>query len=529
MTKLDSSEQPGQDKQDGPDDIVDLLVVGGGINGAGVARDAAGRGLSVILCEKDDLASHTSSSSTKLIHGGLRYLELYDFKLVRHALKEREILLKNASHIIWPMRFILPHHRALRPRWLIRLGLFLYDHLSRLNLLPGSHSVNLKQHPAGKLLQEKYSHGFEYSDCWVQDARLVVLNALDARQRGAEILTRTNCVSLDRDAECWLATLVGHDGQTRRVRARGLVNASGPWVDRVADMIHNADSSHGVRLVKGSHIIVRSMFDHDYPYIFQNSDGRVMFAIPFESKFTLIGTTDIEIEDDPGNVAISDEEITYLCENANQYFKQQISATDVVHSYSGVRPLFDDAAENASKTTRDYVLHLDSDGPPVVSIYGGKITTYRRLAEDVLEILTDPLSIDASAWTAGSVLPGGDIDGADYDNFVQHCNTRYAWADKSLVARLARNYGTRIDDILHQARDMEDLGRHFGCGLYQCEVDYLVNTEMARTTEDILVRRTRLGMHGGDSLGRELDQWFDRVNGITPDETVPGQRGDSNS
>jgi len=503
---------------DSVDSSADLLVIGGGVNGVGVARDAAGRGLSVVLCEKDDIANHTSSSSTKLIHGGLRYLEHFDFKLVRHSLKEREVLLRSAPHIIWPMRFVLPHHRALRPRWLIRIGLYLYDHLSKRQILPGSTSIRLRSHPAGNALQDRFSHGFEYSDCWVQDARLVVLCAIDARQRGAQILTRTRCTSLVREPDDWRATLVQSDGEEGELRVRGIVNAAGPWVDEVSGLVKGSTPTHGVRLVKGSHIIVPSLFDHDYAYIFQNSDDRIMFAIPYESRFTLIGTTDVEVEGDPGAATISDSEIQYLCDNANRYFRSQIRPGDVAFTYSGIRPLFDDAARNASKTTRDYVLRLEADGPPLVSVYGGKITTYRRLAEDVMEMLAPALGVADVPWTMRSSLPGGDMEVDGFEAFRDRCLRHYPWADPAMIGRMARNYGTRIDQVLEGASAEADLGTHFGAGLYLREVQYLIDHEWAASVDDILSRRTKLGLHGGQALRDRLQSWF------TDNRPLPGTR-----
>lgn len=496
---------------------VDLLVVGGGVNGVGVARDAAGRGLSVVLCEQGDLAQYTSSSSTKLIHGGLRYLEYYDFKLVHHSLREREVLLRSAPHIIWPLRFILPHHQALRPRWLIRLGLFLYDHLGKRQLLPGSHGVNLNRHVSGKVLQPEFTHGFEYSDCWVQDARLVVLNAMDARQQGAEIFTRTKCIALKRDTDRWSATLDSSiNGIPNTITARAIVNAAGPWVEQVAALDPGSRSTHGVRLVKGSHIIVPSLFEHDYAYIFQNKDNRIMFAIPYESAFTLIGTTDVEIQSDPGTAAISEAEIDYLCRNANQYFAAKLTPDDVVAHYAGVRPLFDDARENASKTTRDYVIHLNDQGPPIVSIYGGKLTTFRRLSEEVVNMLAPPLGFKQRAWTSTGVLPGGDFPAAHFAGFERECLARFPWCERPLIKRLARNYGTKIDQVIGSAGSMQELGKHFGAGLYLSEVNYLIEHEFAMSSDDILTRRTKLGLHGGEQLSHELENWFSEQSTLDP-------------
>jgi len=350
----------------------DIVVIGGGINGAGIARDAVGRGLSVLLCEKDDLAQHTSSASTKLIHGGLRYLEHYDFMLVRHALQEREVLLKAAPHIIWPLRFILPHHQSLRPRWLIRLGLFLYDHIGGRKLLPKSHSVNLKTHVTGEALKKEFTHAFEYSDCWVQDARLVVLNAMDAAERGCEVRLRTEVTDLVRNDGSWTVHLRDNNTQEKTsVSARAIVNASGPWVEKTLDLDEDHDSRYATRLVKGSHIVVPKLFDHPYTYIFQNADNRIIFAVPYEQDYTLLGTTDMEVGDEPGTVEIEDAEVRYICDAASEYFEKTVNAADVVWAYSGVRPLYDDASANASKVTRDYKLDLDErKGAPVLSVYG---------------------------------------------------------------------------------------------------------------------------------------------------------------
>ena len=476
-------------------EYIDLLVIGGGINGAGIARDASGRGLKVLLCEKDDLAQHTSSSSTKLIHGGLRYLEHYDFALVRHALQEREVLLDMAPHIIWPLRFILPHHKELRPRWLIRLGLFLYDHIGGRKKLPGSNSVNLQNHISGKPLKPEFTHGFEYSDCWVQDARLVVLNAQDASSKGALILTRTECTKLNRASDEWRAELIDRrNGRQFEVRARAVVNAAGPWVEHVLNLDNQTSTEYGVRLVKGSHIVVPRLFDHDYPYIFQNADDRVLFAIPYEKDFTLLGTTDIEIEEDPGSASIDEDEIDYICSAVNRYFTAQISKNDVIWSYSGVRPLFDDAAANASEVTRDYVLQLDDSSAPILSVFGGKITTYRKLSEQVVNMLGPALGNEKAPWTSGSPLPGGDIDNADFSAFLSGCKHRYSWLEECVLVDYARNYGSNIHQLLFSCNSMADLGEDFRGGLYQREVEYLVDNEWAETDDDILWRRTKKGL-----------------------------------
>lgn len=488
---------------------VDVVVIGGGINGAGVARDAAGRGLSVLLCEKDDLAMHTSSSSTKLIHGGLRYLEHYDFKLVRHALQEREVLLRSAPHIIWPLRFILPHHRDLRPRWLIRLGLFLYDHIGGRKLLPASHSVNLRQHVSGAALKSEFVAGFEYSDCWVQDSRLVVLNAMDAAERGASVRVHTECVDLTAEGDEWRVSLRDNEsGKLETVQARSVINASGPWVEATLDLQQQRGSEHGVRLVKGSHVVVEKIFDHDYTYIFQNADGRVLFAVPYEQDYTLLGTTDIEVEGDPGEVQIEQREIEYICDAVSEYFERPVRAQDVVWSYSGVRPLYDDASANASHVTRDYVIHMSKSGPTMISIFGGKITTYRKLSEEVVDMLLPALDQQAPAWTARAHLPGGDIKNADYQSFVDAAQAQYEWLPEALLHEYTRNYGSRIEVLLQGAGSVDDLGTFFGSTLYEAEVRYLVQHEWARCADDILWRRSRRGLRLDADGAAALQRWL---------------------
>ncbi len=491
----------------------DLVVIGGGINGVGIARDAAGRGLSVLLCEKDDLASHTSSASSKLIHGGLRYLEHYDFKLVRHSLIEREILLRSAPHIIWPLRFVLPHHKSLRPRWLIRLGLFIYDHLGGRKILPGSFGIDLNNHVAGKVLKSEFERGFEYSDCWVQDARLVVLNAMSARELGADIVTRTCCVGLDREKDQWKVQIESNDtGQESRVQhvvsAKAVVNAAGPWVEHVDDMNKSVESTHGVRLVKGSHIVVPKLFDHEYVYLFQNADDRIMFAIPFENEYTLLGTTDVEVGEDPSDGVISDQEIQYICEHASQYFRTPVEKDSIVYTYSGVRPLFDDAAKNASKATRDYVLHLNSDGPAIVSVFGGKLTTYRRLSEDVVNLLSQEISIPKPAWSSSTTLPGGDFDPTDFLGLVSKLCSQYSWCPPELIQYYARNYGTLTSSVLGNADSIEALGQHFAGTLYEIEVAYLYKSEWAKSADDILFRRTKVGITFESQARPLLEQWM---------------------
>ncbi|MFK8080017.1 MAG: glycerol-3-phosphate dehydrogenase [Granulosicoccus sp.] len=490
----------------------DLVVIGGGINGAGIARDASGRGLKVLLCEKDDLAQHTSSASTKLVHGGLRYLEHYDFMLVRHALSEREVLLRAAPHIIWPLRFILPHHKALRPRWLIRLGLFLYDHLGGRKLLPASNGVDLTRHVSGKALKQQFSKGFEYSDCWVQDARLVTLNAMDAAARGCDVRVRTECTDIVRGDGQWTVNLQDHfSGQASVVTARAIVNASGPWVEKTLNLDEEHDSRHGVRLVKGSHVVVPKLFDHPYTYIFQNADNRILFAVPYENDFTLLGTTDVEIQAEPGSEKIEDSEIAYICENASEYFKTPISKEQIVWTYSGVRPLYDDASDNASKVTRDYKLDLDTrKGAPILSVYGGKITTFRKLAEQAVDMLKPELEFTSNAWTSSEALPGGDIPDANYDRFLEQSAERYPWLDTVLLNDYCRNYGTRISALLGESASMDELGHHFGGPLYQSEVDYLIEHEWARSAADILWRRSKKGLHTPAGTEQALQQWIEQ-------------------
>jgi len=506
-----SANTENQTSNNAPVAQFDLVVIGGGINGAGIARDAAGRGLSVLLVEKDDLAEHTSSSSTKLIHGGLRYLEHYDFMLVRHALQEREVLLRAAPHIIWPLRFVLPHHKALRPKWLIRMGLFIYDHIGGRKLLPASHSLDLTSHISGEALKSEFSSGFEYSDCWVQDARLVTLNVMDAAERGCDVRTRCECTDLVRAEGQWSVHL--HDKLADNksvVTARAVVNASGPWVEATLDLDEEHDSKHGVRLVKGSHIVVPKLFDHPYTYIFQNADNRVLFAVPYEQDYTLLGTTDVEVNDEPGKQHIDADEIDYICKSVSEYFEKPVSPQSVVWSYAGVRPLYDDASENASKVTRDYKLDLDvRKNAPVLSVYGGKITTFRKLAEQAVDMLRDSLDCSAGEWTADAPLPGGDIANADFDAYLKELKGQYSWLDEHVLYDYARNYGTRIHVVLANTTSMADLGKHFSGPLYQAEVDYLVHNEWARTAEDILWRRSKKGLHTEAGAEAELQDYID--------------------
>lgn len=492
----------------------DLLVVGGGINGAGIARDAAGRGLSVLLCEQDDLASHTSSASTKLIHGGLRYLEYKEFGLVRKALQERETLLRAAPHIMWPLRFVMPHMPNLRPAWLIRIGLFLYDHLAKRELLPGSRGIDMRRHAAGAPLVDSIRRGFVYSDGWVDDARLVVLNALDAKERGAEILTRTKLVSAERRSDEWEARLQQPDGAIRVVRARAIANAAGPWVGGVLHGALGRGAHHSVRLVKGSHIVTRRLFDHDHAYIFQNPDKRIIFAIPYERDFTLIGTTDVEYTSDPARVAIDRDETQYLCDSINRYFKRKISPADVHWTYSGVRPLLEDEnAANASAVTRDYRLEMDDgEGAPLLSVFGGKITTFRKLAEEAGDMLCRALGRDAPAWTAGAPLPGGDIANAKFDAFADAFAKRHRWLPAPLARRYARAYGTRAARVVGNAQSLADLGAEIVPGVFEAELRYLRDTEWATCAQDVLWRRSKLGLHVApgtlDAASAALDAWF---------------------
>ncbi|WP_297508518.1 glycerol-3-phosphate dehydrogenase [uncultured Caulobacter sp.] len=475
----------------------DLLVVGGGVNGAGVARDAAGRGLSVLLVEQNDLASATSSASTKLVHGGLRYLEYYEFRLVREALEERETLLAMAPHIIWPLRFVLPHAHATRPAWLVRLGLFLYDHLGGRRRLPGSRGLDLKGALEGASLRPDYRKAFVYSDCWVDDARLVTLNALDARARGAQIETRTKLVSARRSGASWEALLEPENGPARKVRARAIVNAAGPWVSEVLGGALKVAGGSGTRLIKGSHIVVPRLFEGDHAYMLQNPDRRIVFAIPYEDRFTLVGTTDVAWDAAPGPARISDAEVDYLCESLNRYFTRPTTPDDVVWSYAGVRPLFDDQADDASAVTRDYVLEVDAPegAAPVLSVFGGKITTYRRLADHALDRLATFFPHAGPSWTRGAVLPGGDVPNLDQRALAQALRAEFPFLADDLALRLARSYGTRARRFMAGATSPKDLGEAFGAGLYAAEVDYLVAEEWARTAEDILYRRSKLGLH----------------------------------
>ncbi len=496
------------------DQCFDIAIVGGGINGCGIARDAAGRGWSVILCEKDDLAAGTSSWSTKLIHGGLRYLENYEFRLVREALSEREVLWSIAPHIIRPLRFVLPHRQGLRPAWMLRLGLFLYDHIGGRKRLAGTRTLDLTTDPAGTPLQPgKFRLGFEYSDCRVDDARLVVLNARDAADRGAEICCRTQVERAERSAGLWTIDLRdASSGERRTVQARALVNAAGPWVEDVRSRCAGLPARAHTRLVQGSHIVVRKLFEHDRAYILQNPDGRIVFAIPYERDFTLIGTTDRDFEGDPSKASATPEEVDYLCRAVSESFARSIHADDVVWSYAGVRPLYDDGTSDPKAATRDYVLELDapSDAAAIVSIFGGKITTYRRLAEEVIERLQPylPRAIKPGAWTANSPLPGGDFSVDGVGDLERKIARAYPFLPTDDVSRLAAAYGTRTASILGGSGDLRALGRDFGASLSEAEVRYLVANEWAQTTEDIVWRRSKLGLRLTPPQIQALDQWL---------------------
>ena len=474
-------------------DSYDLLVIGGGINGCGIARDAAGRGLSVVLVEKDDLASHTSSSSSKLIHGGLRYLEHHEFRLVAEALAEREVLLRVARHLVWPARFVMPHVPGLRPRWMIRAGLFLYDHLARRASLPGSRAVRLDAPPYNAGLKPEFKHGFVYSDCRVDDARLVISNAMDARNRGAEILTRTECLGARRQGGMWRATLAGG----REIAARAIVNAAGPWVKRVLNERLGQTSREGIKLVKGSHIVLPKLYPGDHAFILQNDDRRVIFMIPYGELHTLVGTTDVPVEDDPGASQASDAEAEYLCRAVGRYLARPVDPGEIAWRYAGVRPLYDDGTSDPSAVTRDYTLRVDDEAgaAPVLSVYGGKITTYRRLAEHAIGKLAPYFSGMMGDWTAAVPLLGADFSGTLRERSRDDFFERYAAIPQEILRGLFRRHGTLADQVLGDARSLADLGEDFGAGLYAREVDYLVASEWAASADDVLWRRTKAGLH----------------------------------
>lgn len=487
-------------------EVYDLAVVGGGINGVGIAADAAGRGLSVFLCEKDDLAQHTSSASSKLIHGGLRYLEHYEFRLVREALAEREVLLAKAPHIVRPMRFVLPHRPHLRPAWMIRAGLFLYDHLGKREKLPGSRGLKFG---AGSPLKADIARGFEYSDCWVDDARLVVLNAMAAREHGAHVHTRTRCASARRSKGLWHIHLERADGTLLSIRARALVNAAGPWVAKFIKDDLKQKSPYGIRLIQGSHIVVPRLYEGEHAYILQNEDRRIVFAIPYLERFTLIGTTDREYQGDPAKVAISAEETAYLLDVVNRHFKQQIGEKDILRTYSGVRPLCDDESDDPSAVTRDYTLSLEAHPgeAPLLSVFGGKLTTYRKLAESALAQLAPFFPNAKPSWTASQPLPGGEQMNSQAELAEALCN-RFGWLPDSLARRWAGTYGSRTWALLDGVQNLTDLGEHLGSGLYTREVDYLCREEWATGLDDILWRRTKLGLFMTPGQQERLAQYL---------------------
>ncbi len=485
---------------------LDLFIIGGGINGAGIARDAAGRGLHVALCEKGDLAEGTSSRSSKLIHGGLRYLEYYEFRLVREALIEREVLLSIVPHIIRPMRFVLPHSSEQRPVWLLRTGLFLYDHLAGRRTLPATRRIDLRRAPEGEPLRAGLRTAFAYSDCWVDDARLVVLNAMDAHNRGAELLLRHEAVRARREGGFWTISVRAPDGGEQERQAKVLVNAAGPWVDHVLDGVVGLNAAPRARLVKGSHLVVRKFWQGAQAYLLQNDDSRVIFVIPYEGDLCLIGTTDIAYDERPETVAIDDDERDYLLRAVNRYTRSQLRQTDVLHTYSGVRPLYDNRVANPSAVTRDYVFDMDGT-PPVLSVFGGKITTYRKLAEHALRKLAPVLNGLRPTWTASTPLPGGDL-GGNFDTWLEALRGRYHWLPPDLAQHYARLYGTRAEQMLDGATSLQALGCHFGGRLYEREADFLIRTEWAREPEDLLERRTKHYLHMTPDQRDAFGRWM---------------------
>lgn len=486
--------------------IYDLAVIGGGINGVGIAADASGRGLSVFLCEKDDLASHTSSASSKLIHGGLRYLEHKEFRLVREALAEREVLLAKAPHIIRPMRFIMPHRPHLRPAWLIRTGLFFYDHLGKREKLLGSNNVYFKEDSP---LNSAITRGFEYSDCAVDDARLVVLNAMHAREKGAEVVTRTRCLSAQREGQYWVVDLENAQGQFQ-IKAKVLVNAAGPWVAQFIKQDLQLQSPYGIRLIQGSHIIVPKLYEGDKAFIMQNDDRRIVFAIPYLDQYTMIGTTDHEYQGDPAQVKITQEEIDYLIEVSNAHFKKQLTQADIVSTFAGVRPLCDDESDNPSAITRDYTLALSKeadDQAPLLSVFGGKLTTYRKLAESAMQQLKAFFPEMQESWTATEALPGGE-NMQSVAQLIQEIRAQITDVSDALAKRWACAYGSRVWNFLGEVTSVEQLGQHFGQGLYVKEVDYLCTAEWVTTSQDVLWRRSKLGLNFTSSEIERLDAYL---------------------
>ncbi|QJP11111.1 glycerol-3-phosphate dehydrogenase [Pseudomonas multiresinivorans] len=500
-------------------EVYDLAVVGGGINGAGIAADAAGRGMSVFLCEQHDLAAHTSSASSKLIHGGLRYLEHHEFRLVREALAEREVLLAKAPHIVHPLRFVLPHRPHLRPAWMIRAGLFLYDHLGKREKLPASRGVRFG---IDSPLKAEITRGFEYSDCSVDDARLVVLNAMAARENGAHIHPRTRCVSARRSKGLWHLHLERRDGSLYSIRARALVNAAGPWVDRFLREELRQKPPYGIRLIQGSHLIVPRLYDGEHAYILQNEDRRIVFAIPYLRQFTLIGTTDREYQGDPAQISISEAETDYLLNVVNAHFKRQLSRQDILRTFSGVRPLCDDESDDPSAVTRDYTLALDNTPgeAPLLSVFGGKLTTYRKLAEAALEQLAPHFAgVMKASWTASAPLPGGEAMTTVEDLAIQLME-RLRQLDPALARRWASTYGSRIWRLLDGAHNLSELGEHLGAGLYAREVEYLVREEWARDADDILWRRTKLGLFLNAQQQHQLQRYLTHESPALPSASI---------
>ena len=513
--------------------VCDLFVVGGGINGSGIARDAAGRGLSVVVAEMNDLASGTSSASTKLFHGGLRYLEYFEFRLVREALIERETLLRAMPHISWPMRFVLPYSkdmrfegqtptskllnvvmpwmRGRRPAWLIRLGLFLYDNLGGRKILAGTRRFDLRNSPEGVPLKDAFSTAFEYSDCWIEDSRLVVLNARDAVERGATLLVRTKVAATVRTDDYWDVTVQDtQSGETRVIRAKMIINAGGPWVGDILHGTARINSSESVRLVRGSHIVTRKLYDHDKCYFFQGTDGRIIFAIPYETDFTLIGTTDVDHKDPTVPPECTPEEQAYLLDFASQYFEKPVTHDDIVWAYSGVRPLYDDGASSATAATRDYTLKVDSDGgAPILTVFGGKITTYRRLAENALDKIAPFFPGLSGAWTAGVALPGGDFAVDGFDDLVAKLSADFPFLSDFQARRLVRAYGTDAWPCLGDAKSIDDLGRDFGASLTEREVVWLIEKEFAHTAEDVVWRRSKLGLRLSAGEIEILNTWME--------------------
>ena len=517
----------------------DILIIGGGVNGAGIARDATGRGYSVCLCDKGDFGGGTSSASTKLFHGGLRYLEYFEVRLVREALIEREILWQAMPHISWPMRFVLPYHAEMRfegetsvskllaviapwlkgrrPAWMIRFGLFLYDHLGGRKHLPATRTLDLTRDKAGKPLKPEFRKAYEYSDCWVEDARLVILNLRDAAAMGAEVNPRTAVDHADYRGGKWHVQLSDAQGNNREVTASMVINAAGPWVDEVLRTVFGQNDARNVRLVRGSHIVIKRKYDHDRCYFFQNSDSRIIFAIPFERDYTLIGTTDADHPDTSVKPEISEKESNYLCRMASAYFAEPVTQDDIVWTYSGVRPLFDDGAGSAQAATREYVLRREADlgDGTLINVFGGKITTYRRLAEAMLERIGETLGERGQAWTKGAALPGGNFPINGFDTLLGQMQAQYPFVESDVLWRLCRLYGTETALLLGKAKKIADLGRHFGHGLYEAEIAYLMENEWARSAEDILFRRTKLGIRFTARQKADLERWLARQHSTT--------------